>query len=117
MKPLHYVILWHHDIAEPHYDLMFETSAASDLATWRSTLWPIESPTSLIRLRDHRRAFLNYEGQLTGQRGSVQRIATGECEVQIGEDAVWKIKLLNGSPPTTLAIRQIEGEHWSADQP
>jgi hypothetical protein len=117
MSPLRYVILWHHDIAEPHYDLMFETSPGSDLATWRSTIWPIESATPLIRLRDHRRAFLNFEGQLTGQRGSVQHIAAGECEVQIGEDAVWKIKLLNGSPPITLAIRQIEGEHWSANQP
>jgi hypothetical protein len=115
--PLRYVILWHHDIPEPHYDLMFETFTGSDLATWRSSVWPIESPTPLIRLRDHRRAFLIYEGQLTSQRGNVQRVATGDCELQIGQDAVWEIKLLSGAPPITLLIRQIDGENWSANQP
>ena len=78
MNPHLYLILGHHDIAEPHYDLMFETSPGSDLATWRSTVWPIESATSLIRLRDHRRAFLNYEGQLTGLRGSVCNVSPPE---------------------------------------
>jgi len=114
---LRYAILWHHDIAEPHYDLMFETLAGSDLATWRSPVWPIESPTPLIRLRDHRRAYLDYEGELSERRGSVQRLAGGECQLQIGEDAIWSIKLLTGAPPTTLVIRRIDAEHWLADQP
>ncbi len=114
-RNLRYAVLWHHDIAEPHYDLMFESKPGSDLATWRSLVWPIESQTPLIRLRDHRRAFLDYEGQLTGQRGSVQRVASGECELQIGDDAIWKIQLLTGAPPTTLVIRQIDAERWIAD--
>src|SRR5437870_3654302 len=50
-----YTILWHHDINEPHYDLMFETMPRSDLATWRSPTWPIESRIELTRLKDHRR--------------------------------------------------------------
>ena len=115
--PLRYVILWHHDIPEPHYDMMFESAPGSDLATWRSLVWPIESQTPLIRLRNHRRAFLDYQGQLTGQRGRVQRIATGEFQLQIGEDGVWNIKLLSGAPPMTFAIRQIDAERWLAAQP
>ena len=115
--PLRYVILWHHDIDEPHYDMMFESAPGSDLATWRSLVWPIEPQTPVIRLRNHRRVFLDYQGQLTGQRGSVQRIATGEFQLQIGEDGVWNIKLLSGGPPMTFAIRQIDAERWLAAQP
>jgi hypothetical protein len=96
---------------------MFESTPGSDLATWRSLVWPIEPQTPLIRLRDHRRAFLDYQGQLTGQRGSVQRVASGEFELQIGEDAIWTIKLLTGAPPMTLVFRKIDAERWLADQP
>ena len=41
-----------------------------------------------MRLRDHRRFFLQYEGVLSEQRGAVQRIADGECIVEIGEGDV-----------------------------
>ena len=33
MPPLRYVILWHDGVAEPHFDLMFETLPGSALAT------------------------------------------------------------------------------------
>jgi hypothetical protein len=56
--PLRYVILHHGGIADPHFDLMFETLPGSDLATWRSQAWPIEEPTPLTRLKDHRRLYL-----------------------------------------------------------
>ena len=115
MSPLRYVILRHEQVSEPHYDLMFETIPGSLLATWRSQVWPIESPAPLTRLRDHRRLYLTYEGDLTGRRGSVQRIAEGTCEVEVGQQSVWTIRLLTGSPPQTLRLRQISGEQWEAE--
>jgi len=115
MPPLRYVILRHEHVSDAHYDLMFETLPGSMLATWRSVAWPIESPTPLLRLRDHRRLYLNYEGDLTGGRGSVQRIAEGTCHVEVGEQSVWTIRLLAGAMAHTLRLRQISNEQWQAE--
>lgn len=115
MQPLRYAVLRHSEISEPHFDLMFETLPGSMLATWRSESWPIEQRTELRRLRDHRRLYLDYEGQLTDQRGTVYRVAEGTCEVEVGENAVWSIKLLSGVPPQHLLFRQISAERWEAE--
>jgi hypothetical protein len=110
-----YVILWHHDVGEPHYDLMFETYPRSDLATWRSPRWPIESEVEIVRLKDHRRFYLEYEGDLTDRRGRVDRVAGGDCELDIGEGGVWTIRLITGASPATFTLRLIGGEQWVAE--
>ena len=115
VSPLRYVILRHEEVSEPHYDLMIETLPGSMLATWRSATWPIEAVTPLARLRDHRRLYLTYEGDLTGGRGSVMRIAEGTCQLEIGERSVWTIRLLTGLSPQTLRLRQLDGEQWEAE--
>lgn len=115
MSSLNYVILCHEQVDEPHYDLMFETLPGSMLATWRSLAWPIQSPTPLLRLRDHRRLYLTYEGDLPGHRGSVRRIGQGTCEVVVGEQSVWTIRLLTGSSPQTLLLRQLGSDQWQAE--
>ncbi len=107
---LQYAVLWHNDIAEPHYDFLIETYPGSDLATWRTPVWPIEQPALLKRLRDHRRIYLTYEGDLTEQRGRVERVAGGNCTVDIGEGALWTIELLNS--PTRLMLRRVHGDEW-----
>ena len=74
---LRYVVLRHEQIDEPHFDLMFETSPGSLLATWRSDEWPLTSRSHLEPLGDHRRAYLDYEGPVSGNRGGVRRVAAG----------------------------------------
>lgn len=115
MQSLRYVVLRHAEVSEPHFDLMFETLPGSMLATWRSESWPIEQRTPLKRLRDHRRLYLEYEGELTDQRGSVYRMAEGNCQVEIGENAIWTIRLLTGAPPQRLVFRQISAEQWEVE--
>jgi hypothetical protein len=115
MQPLRYVILRHSNVGEPHFDLMFETLPGSMLATWRSEQWPIDQPTSLTRLRDHRRFYLQYEGDLSEQRGTVIRIAEGTCELEVGEDSVWTIRLLTGATPQAFVFRRIDAERWEAE--
>jgi hypothetical protein len=112
MRRLQYVILHHEGIPEPHFDLMFETLPGSELATWRSPVWPMESPVELTRLKDHRRTYLDYEGDLSNHRGRVHRVAQGKCEIEIAENAVWTFRFLTGSPHGTITIRQIENERW-----
>lgn len=107
-----YAVLWHHDIAEPHYDLMFETTPGSQLATWRVKDWPIERPTEASRLRDHRRFYMEYEGDLSDSRGRVQRMARGSCEVRGVEDDAFEVRLLEGVSTMALRLSQLDAERW-----
>jgi hypothetical protein len=113
MPPLRYVILWHDGVAEPHFDLMFETLPGSALATWRSPRWPVERPTVVTRLKDHRRAYLDYEGELSERRGRVERVATGTCTVEVGEASMWQIRLLTGSRSQQLLLRPVDAAQQS----
>ena len=112
MPPLRYVILWHDGVRDPHFDLMFETLPGSALSTWRSPVWPIKGPTPLTRLREHRREYLEFEGEVSGSRGRVQRVTSGTCEVEVGEASAWTVRLLSGSPACRLTLRPIDGDQW-----
>ncbi len=111
---LRYVILHHEGIADPHFDLMFETLPGAALATWRSPCWPIVGPTELHRLKDHRRIYLDFQGELSSHRGRVTRVAAGECDLEIGENAAWTLRLLSGAPEQTLTLAWKTGDMWDA---
>jgi hypothetical protein len=115
MQMLRYVVLRHSGVSEPHFDLMFQTLPGSALATWRSDVWPIDTRVALTRLRDHRRFYLDYEGDLSDQRGTVIRVAEGNFQLEIGENSVWTIRIVSGATPQVLVLRQINDQHWEAD--
>jgi len=74
---LRYVVLHHTGIDPPHFDLMFETAENSKPATWRCPHWPPQPGDSFTPLGDHRREYLEYQGEISGQRGRVARVAAG----------------------------------------
>ncbi len=110
MTALRYVILHHEGIAEPHYDLMFETAPGSDLATWRANEWPIHHGSALTRLADHRRAYLDYEGPVSGDRGTVKRISAGTYDLGQNRDGlfqgIWR-------EAEEFALVRDGPEHWN----
>ena len=112
MPALRYVILRHDGVSEPHFDLMLETYPGSMLSTWRLQQWPVVARAQVTRLRDHRRLYLDYEGEIGGHRGFVHRIAEGNCEVAVGEANVWTVKLLTGTSPQTCILKPIDAERW-----
>ncbi len=95
-ESLRYVVLRHEGADEPHFDLMFETKAGSDLATWRANEWPITAATEFTPLRPHRRAYLQYEGQISGDRGQVHRIQSGTHAVEEDVADFLAVRLDNG---------------------
>lgn len=98
---LRYVVLRHEGIPDPHFDLMFETSPGSKLATWRSPAWPITPETPLIPLPDHRRDYLTYEGAVSQGRGSVRRVAQGFHRVHADDEERFTLEL-DGDTVITL---------------
>ncbi|HYE01720.1 MAG TPA: hypothetical protein VD963_00655 [Phycisphaerales bacterium] len=67
-----------------HYDWMFEVPGRAGLVTFRINEVPEPRGPGVLRatpLGDHRAVYLDYEGPVTGGRGSVSRVARGRCAV------------------------------------
>jgi hypothetical protein len=67
--------------------------AGNTLRTWSLDCRPVPGVELTVRaLADHRLAYLSYEGPVSGNRGSVQRVAEGTfraLEWQPGHIRVW----------------------------
>lgn len=77
-----FVLLEHNSPEGVHWDFMVEAEPGSRLLTWRLAAIPvfgIEVP--VLRIGDHRRLYLEYEGDIGGGRGWVRRIDGGESVI------------------------------------
>lgn len=78
-------VLLRHELPDRtwHYDWMIEQEGNERLVCFRVTVRVDElTPGARFegdRLADHRRAYLEYEGEISGGRGRVTRVAAGEC--------------------------------------
>jgi hypothetical protein len=85
-----------------HWDLMLERDGA--LLTWSLPVLPAAwqktggatTPIAVTRLPDHRLAYLDYEGPVSGDRGEVRRVDAGECRL-IQESASGIVVELDGA--------------------
>ena len=113
-EPLRYVVLRHEGIDDPHFDVMFETSAGAPLKTFRSPEWPIVRATKLTPLPDHRSAYLTYEGPISGERGVVRRIVAGtyEARPQWDDPAVFDVCLIEPSRLHLWLVGPPHEEAW-----
>jgi hypothetical protein len=81
-----------HDRPHPHRDLLLERDGV--LKAWR--LPAAFDPTSPVPAEpnfDHRLLYLDYEGPLTGDRGSVTRWDGGELVWEAVSEAEWRVRL------------------------
>lgn len=77
-----------------HWDLMFELE--EELLTWAVAVFPWKRKTVVpaTRLAPHRLHYLDFEGELTGQRGRVQRCAAGVYQLIEHQPQSWRAELL-----------------------
>jgi hypothetical protein len=109
---MRYAVLHHTGIDEPHYDFLVEISHGSDLAAWRLPEWPVDGETEAIRLKDHRRLYLSYEGSLSGDRGTIRRVADGECGVsEVAVDSL-TVQIQSGGGSKTIRLEKRSGNAW-----
>jgi hypothetical protein len=107
---MRYAILHHTGIAEPHFDVMFETSPGSALTTFRLPAWPPVAPLPAAALPDHRAAYLDYEGPVSGNRGQVRRVQSGSCTITRSA-AGW---VLEFSPTFRVSLERDAAGAWTA---
>lgn len=96
-----------------HWDFMIEVDGV--LATWALSAQPLaEQRISTIQLPDHRRAYLEYEGPISGDRGAVKQWDRGVYRlVQRKADLVQvqlKGQILSGLATLTRASE--DGAWW-----
>jgi hypothetical protein len=95
-----------------HWDLMLEDDGV--LLTW--SLLELPTPggraTVATRLENHRLAYLDYEGPLSGQRGSVSRVDAGEFQWIERTEQQIVASLAGGELQGTLTAQSVGGESW-----
>ena len=84
---MQFVILEHQTENGPHWDLMLEKVPNAPLTTFSFPPQNTDENGSLLSFRTeakllppHRREYLTYEGEVSGRRGNVKRIAAGTFE-------------------------------------
>lgn len=74
------IVILEHDWPERHWDLFIEDGDV--LRAWR--IPPEVDWTQAIPAKTnapHRKAYLTYEGPVSGGRGAVRRVLSGRCEI------------------------------------
>ena len=90
-----------------HFDLMLEVGGA--LRTWSLPELPTaDKALQAEALPDHRLEYLDYEGPVSGNRGSVSRVEQGEYEVVTESSGLLTLQLAGKSLRGILELRQIE---------
>ena len=122
---LQFVLLWHDCPATyragPHADLMIESGET--LATWSlpavpepwaaglahaAPLAPLPLPMMVERLADHRRAYLDYEGPVSGDRGTVRRLIRAPIAWRLTTGDAVTVDVLAGPLAGTLYLARLK---------
>ena len=87
-----FVILRHDSRRGEHFDLMLEDAGV--LKTWALPRSPeVGAEIECEALAEHRIEYLDYEGPISGQRGSVTRWDEGVYTLERRDDAEWVVQL------------------------
>ncbi len=87
-----FVVLQHESPRGRHWDFMLEVGEG--LRTWALAAAPDEPQTSPAQpLPDHRLAYLDYEGPISGNRGHVTRWDQGTYVEQSASETAWVLRL------------------------
>lgn len=120
MPTRRFVILEHTTREGVHHDLLIDrpqTPGPIDdgLDSYARTLWAARigpppnqwlklGQVALTPLPTHRKLYLDYEGPIAGDRGSVQRVAGGDTEVAAWSDSQKTLRFVLQGSAITLTI-------------
>jgi hypothetical protein len=105
-------VILEHDHPHLHWDLMLETGEA--LRTWRLSSPPQPGKTIVATfLFDHRRIYLDYEGPLSGNRGSVTRWDAGTFAWLTNERDRVEVTLEGNRARGRVTLCRIKDQEWA----
>jgi hypothetical protein len=112
-----YVVLQHitakHSECESHYDLMLEKEGK--LLTWAIPELPRAGlDTRATKLPDHRLAYLDYQGPISGDRGEVRRVEVGEYVARELSETQALFELQNARNRLVAELRHQSDDTWIA---
>ncbi len=94
-----------------HWDLMFESGDV--LKTWALDEEPGEGGRiEAEQLADHRKEYLDYEGPVSGDRGTVSQWTTGDYTTVRHSDDEFAARLDSGQLIGTVVARRIDDQRW-----
>jgi hypothetical protein len=110
-------VILHHDFPagharRPHWDLMLEWGQA--LRTWAVEIEPgVAMEVKAEALPDHRLAYLDYEGPISGNRGTVTRWDAGQYQLENDREDELTVQVRGGRLCGELRLRrETEGHFW-----
>lgn len=107
-------VILEHDHPELHWDLMLEAGAV--LWTWRLSAPPgIAQRIHALRTFDHRTLYLDYEGPISGDRGSVVRREKGTFSWDMQSDERIQVKLVGEVLRGVLRLWRVQAEEWEGE--
>jgi len=111
-----FVVLHHRTSGGQHWDLMLEDE--DRLLTWQLSTAPTqhaEPPIAARRIADHRLAYLDYEGPISGGRGSVRRIDSGKLTIVERSADVFLLRLEGRRLAGCYELRRCSaaGDEWT----
>ncbi|MBI3272750.1 MAG: hypothetical protein HYZ53_27435 [Planctomycetes bacterium] len=103
-------VIQEHFTTPHHFDLMLEHGGA--LATWSVSEAPALAPGAALeatRREDHRLAYLDYEGEVSGGRGHVRIWARGEYDAEAWSDAEVRLAARSEQWPGSYRLVATQG--------
>jgi len=89
-----------------HFDLLLEQGES--LKTWRLENTAFQFPQSAKQIKDHRKLYLDYEGEVSGGRGTVKIWDTGTYLVDRWDDKHIRVALIGRQIRTRLRLDRVE---------
>ena len=91
-----------------HYDLFLEHGET--LRTWRLERPDFSEPQEATEIDPHRKDYLDYEGEISGNRGRVRIVETGEYVAADWTPALIVVELKGRGEPVRLRIEELDGK-------
>jgi hypothetical protein len=98
-------------MGDAHFDVMVENVPGGLLSTWRSPSWPPKVNERATKIGEHRREYLDYEGQITGERGTVKRVESATCTKSVAKFGI-EVYQLRGASVERIMMRPVQGDEW-----
>ena len=104
-------VILKHDSPFVHWDFMLQRGDV--LATWRLLAVPeLKAWLPAERLADHRTDYLDYEGPVSGNRGTVKRVMAGHYQDQSATPWQQEISITNCSFACLARLRSGPDYAW-----